>query len=355
MRASRTGFGLVTAAALMATAACGGGDGGGSSAAGDKSLSVVMWGGSAQEAAVAAYVEPWGEKNGVKILQDQPTDYAKLRAQVESGKVSWGIVQAEPNFIQNACKEGLLEKIDTSVVDTSVVSNPELVSECGVLNMQYAFNIAYNTDEFPDAHPTTWAEFFDTEQFPGKRGFWKYASGGIFEAALLADGVKPEDLYPLDIDRAFKKLDTIKDDLVFYDTGDQQVQMLASGEAPLIQAWNGRVFDAANDGQPVANEFNEHLLAYEQLVIPKGYPQADLAQEWLGQFVTDLEGQAAATEATAYAPMNDDALELVDKSVLPALPTSEENAAKMSSVMDYKYWAENYDAVSERFNEWLAS
>jgi putative spermidine/putrescine transport system substrate-binding protein len=348
---TRKGLALLATGLLAVTAAA---CGGGSSADGSKSLTVVMWGGSAQEGQVSSFVEPWTEANGVELKQDQPTDYAKLRAQVQSGKVSWGVVQVEPNFTETACEEGLLEKIDTSIVDTSMLDD-QFLAECGIPVMQYAFTIAYNTEKFADAHPTTWEEFFDTEKFPGKRGFWKYATGGIFEAALLADGVAPEDLYPLDLDRAFAKLDTIKDDLVFYDTGDQQVQLLASGEAPLVQAWNGRVFHAAQEGQPVANEWNDHFLSYEHIVIPKGYPNADLAMEFMNDFLKDLEGQAKSAETTAYAPPNDEALQHVDAELAKELPTSPENADKRGLVMDYKYWAENYADVSERFNNWLAS
>lgn len=352
MGVERKALAVAAALGLAAVAACGGG--GSATGDGKRTLTVTMWGGSAQEAHVNSYIKPWAEKNGVEIRQDQPTDYAKLRAQVEAGKVTWGIVEVEPNFAVTACKEGLLEKIDTSVVDTSPI-DPKLVSECAIPNLQYAFTIAYNTKTFPDGHPKTWAEFFDVKKYPGKRGFWKYVTGGIFEAALLADGVPPDKLYPLDIDRAFKKLDSIKEHLVFYDTGDQQVQLVASGEAPLVQAWNGRIYQAARDGQPVANEWNQHFLSYDTVAIPKGYPNADLAQQWMAHFVNDLEGQAADTEASAYAPINDKALELVDPQILPELPTSPENAAKRAIVIDYGYWAEHYDEVTKRFNEWLAS
>lgn len=351
MNLKRTGRLIVAAAATVAlTAACTGAGNGDD----DRTLTVVMWGGTAQTAHVDSYVKPWAAENDVEVLQDQPTDYAKIRAQVESGQVTWGVVEVEPNFSATACEEGLLEEIDTSVVDTSVL-NPDFVNDCAIPNLQYAFTIAYNTDVFGDRHPTTWEEFFDTETFPGKRGIWRYATGGLFEAALLADGVAPEDLYPLDIDRAFAKMDTIKDDFIFYDTGDEQIQLLASGEAPLVKAWNGRVYVAANEGQPVANEFNEHLLSYDQVVIPKGYPNKDLAMEWMGHFVHDLEGQADDTVASAYAPVNDEALDLLDPEVVAQLPTSEENAGQRAIVMDYQYWAENYDEVAERFNEWLVS
>lgn len=348
LRSKRVAVAAV-AALTAAVAGCGG-----DSSSGEKTLTVVMWGGSAQEAHVNSYITPWAEENGITVLQDQPTDYAKLRAQVEAGKVSWGIVQVEPNFAVTACREGLLEKIDTSVVDTSPL-DPQFVSECAIPVLQYAFTIAYNTDVFPDDHPTSWADFFNVEKYPGKRGFWRSVTSGIFEAALLADGVPADQLYPLDIDRAFRKLDSIKEHIVFYDTGDQQVQLVASGEAPLVQAWNGRIFQAAQQGQPVANEWNEHFLSYDTVVIPRGYPNADLAQQWMAHFIYDLEGQAADAVASAFTPVNDEALALLDAEIAAELPTSAQNASQRAIVIDYTYWAEHYDQITERFNEWLAS
>lgn len=182
----------VAITAVIGLAGCGAAGGG------EDQLTVVMWGGQDQKTHVKEAVQPWGDEAGVTIKQDSPSDYAKFRAQVESGKVSWDVVEVEPNFAHTACENGWAEKIDTSVVDTSALK-PEEVSDCAIPVLEYAFTIGYNTEKFPDAHPTTWAEFFDTKKFPGKRGFWKYATGAIFEAALLADGVAAEDLYPLDI------------------------------------------------------------------------------------------------------------------------------------------------------------
>ncbi|MGH3519723.1 MAG: ABC transporter substrate-binding protein [Haloechinothrix sp.] len=336
------------AGSMLVLVACG------SDAASDgKQLTVVMWGGADQKTHVENAVQPWADAVGVTIRQDSPSDYAKFRAQVESGKVSWDIVEVEPNFAHNACANGWAVKLDKAKIDTSLVK-PEMVSDCAVPVLEYAFTIGYNTDAFPERHPTTWAEFFDTEHFPGKRGFWKYATGAMFEAALLADGVAPEDLYPLDIDRAFKKLDTIKDDIVFYETGEQQQQLVSSGEVPLIQAWNGRIYSAAQEGQPVANEWNEHLLSYDQLVIPEGSPHADLAQDWVSWYLENPDAQAGYSNETAYGPVSDAALEHVKPEVLAELPTSPENAPKRAAIINYAYWAENYDAVSERLNEWAA-
>ena len=328
----------------------------GNSAGDAKSLTVTMWGGSAQKAHVASYFTPWAKDGGYSIKQDSPTDYAKIKAQVESGKVSWGIVEVEPNFANTACADGLLEKLPQTVIDAAKNAGVSAaqVGECGIPNLQYAFNIAYNTNTFKKSHPTTWSEFFDTEMFPGKRGFWKYATGGIFEAALLADGVPADKIYPLDLDRAFKKLDTIKKDIVFYDTGDQQAQLVASGEAPLVQAWNGRIYQAAKAGEPVANEWGQNLVSYDQVVIPKGYKNAELGTDWMTYFLNNSQAQADDAVASAYAPPSPKALALVPEEVRKELPGFPANAAKSAGVIDYSYWAKNYDKVTERFNNWIA-
>lgn len=348
-RALTAGF---VATSMFALAACGAA--GSSSASGEGGeMTIVMWGGADQKTHVKAAVQPWADENDVNLKQDSPSDYAKIRAQVESGKVSWDVVEVEPNFAHTACEKGWAEKLDLSAVSVDKLKD-EMVTECAIPVLEYAFTIGYNTDTFPEDHPTTWAEFFDVEQFPGKRGFWKYATGAMFEAALLADGVAPEDLYPLDIDRAFKKLDTIKDHVVFYETGEQQQQLVATGEAPLVQAWNGRIFSAAQEGQPVANEWGEHLLSYDQLIIPAGSENVDTVHDWIQWFVDSPEAQAGYSNATAYSPVTEEALEYVDDEVLPFLPSAPENAAKRSTIVDYTYWAEHYDEVSERLNEWAA-
>jgi putative spermidine/putrescine transport system substrate-binding protein len=341
----------VVATSMLTLAACGAASTGATGAGGE--MTVVMWGGQDQKTNVKASIEPWAKENDVTVKQDSPSDYAKIRAQVESGKVSWDVVEVEPNFAHTACEKGWAEKLDLEAIDTDRLK-PEMVTDCAIPILEYAFTIGYNTDVFPDEHPTTWAEFFDTEKFPGKRGFWKYATGAMFEAALLADGVDPDDLYPLDIDRAFKKLDTIKDSIVFYETGEQQQQLVASGEAPLIQAWNGRIYSAAKEGQPVANEWGEHLLSYDQLIIPKGSQNADTVQKWAAWFVEHPEAQAGYSNATAYSPVTEEALDLIDEDVLPYLPSAPENADKQAAIIDYSYWAEHYDEVSERLNEWAA-
>lgn len=344
---------IAGAAALALTlSACGGG----SSADDAKSLTVTMWGGQAQTAHVDSYFTPWAEETGVTIKQDSPTDYAKIETMVNAGKANWGVVEVEPNFANTACEEGLLEKLPQRVIDAAKEAGvPDTqMGECAIPNLQYTFSIAYNTEVFADKHPTTWAEFFDTEAFPGKRGFWKYATGGIFEAALLADGVQADQLYPLDLPRAFKKLDTIKSDIVWYDTGDQQTQLVASGEAPLVQAWNGRITAAASEGQAVANEYGQNLISYDQVVIPKGYPNAELAADWMVWFLNNPQAQADDSVASGYGPVSSAAIDLVPEANRDDLAGSEAVAKDSAGLIDYGYWAKNYDTVTEQLNNWIA-
>lgn len=346
-----SGTALIAAGALALTG-CSGGGGGKS----EDALTVTMWGGGAQRAHVSTVFEPWAKEAGMTIRQDQPTDYAKLDAMVDAGKPSWGVVEVEPNYSATACAEGKLEKLSDEVVAAAKEANVSdvQVNECGIPILQYTFSIAYNTETFTDAHPTTWEEFFDVEKFPGKRGFWRYVTGGAFEAALLADGVAPEDLYPLDLDRAFAKLDTIKDHIVWYDTGDEQVQLVSSGEAPLVQAWNGRITQAAGEGLPVANEYNENLISYDHVVIPAGYANADKAQEWMLWFLTHPEAQSKQAIESGYGTASPDALEYLDDEVSNDLAGSEAVNGVSAAVIDYNYWAENYGPATEQFNVWVA-
>lgn len=344
------GTALIAAGALLLTACSGGG------ASSGESLTVTMWGGGAQEAHVATVFEPWAEEVGMTIRQDAPTDYAQLDAMIAAGDPSWGVVEVEPNYSANACADGRLELLSDEVLAAAAAAevDPDQVTECGIPILQYTFSIAYNTDTFSDSHPTNWEEFFDVEQFPGKRGFWRYVTGGVFEAALLADGVAAADLYPLDLDRAFAKLDTIKEHIVWYDTGDEQVQLVASGEAPLVQAWNGRITQAAAEGQPVANEYNENLISYDHVVIPAGYANAERAQEWMVWFLENPEAQSNQAVESGYGPASPLALDYLDADVMSDLAGSDVVNGVSAGVIDYDYWAEQYAPVTERFNVWVA-
>jgi putative spermidine/putrescine transport system substrate-binding protein len=314
----------------------------------------VGWGGTTQEAMSAAWLEPFEAETGIEVIQDEPTDYAKLQTQVESANVQWDVVDVEPFFAISACEDGLLEPLDYSVIDRSNILEPHMATECGIQDFNNSNMIAYNTDAFSGGnHPTTWAEFFDLERFPGKRGLWDFASGGALEAALLADGVPGDQLYPLDVERALAKLDTIKDSIVWWATGTEQQELIRSGEVSATFAWDGRMFELAQQGAPVAVEWNENIGGVgDSLVVPKGAPNKEAAMQLIA-FIVGKESQERFAETAPFAPINTLAEPDLEPLAAEFIATNPEIVAQRAASFDWAWWAENIDAVSERWNEWI--
>jgi hypothetical protein len=175
----------------------------------------TSWGGTTQSSQQKNWAAPFTQATGINVLMDGPTDYGKLKAMVDSGNVNWDVVDVEGDFAYAAQQAGLIEPIDYSVVKKDEL-DPRFATPAAVGSFYYSFVLGYNKAKYKDAQPSTWADLFDTKKFPGKRTLYKWSAPGVLEIALLADGVPPNKLYPLDLDRAFKKLDTIKSDIVWW-------------------------------------------------------------------------------------------------------------------------------------------
>ncbi|MBX5147914.1 ABC transporter substrate-binding protein [Rhizobium lentis] len=306
------------------------------------------WGGTTQDAQKAAWASPFTEKTGITVVQDGPTDYGKLKAMVEAGEVNWDVVDVEGDYAAQAGKNGQLEKLDFSVIDKSKL-DPRFVTDYSVGSFYYSFVIGCNADAVK-ACPKTWADLFDTAKFPGKRTFYKWSAPGVIEAALLADGVPADKLYPLDLDRAFKKLDTIKSDIIWWSGGAQSQQLLASAEAPFGSVWNGRMTALAATGIKVETSWEQNITAADALVVPKGAPNAEAAMKFIA-LATSAEPQAALAKATGYAPINLDSAKLMDPETAKTLP-DQQTASQVNA--DMNYWAENRDAIGEKWYGWQA-
>ena len=245
----------------------------------------TSWGGTTQDAQKTYWADPFTAEKNVTVTQDGPTDYGKIKAMVEAGNVTWDVVDVEGDYAVQAGNAGLLEKLDFSVIDKSKL-DPRFVTDYSVGSFYYSFVIGCNKDAV-EACPKTWADLFDTQKFPGKRAFYKWSAPGVVEAALLADGVPADKLYPLDLDRAFKKLDTIKADIVWWDSGAQSQQLLASAEAPFGSFWNGRLTALAETGVTVETSWTNNITAADSLVVPKGAKNKDAAMKFIAQATSD--------------------------------------------------------------------
>jgi putative spermidine/putrescine transport system substrate-binding protein len=336
---------LVAAGALVLTSCAGSGEDGGGG--GSTTMTVVSYGGPYQEAQSAAFFQPFSEESGIEVVEDSPTDYAQLRSMVESGRPTWDLVLVANDFGTTADAE-YLEPIDYSVVDADQLI-AGAAQEYRVAADIEATVLAYRADEY-DAGPGSWEDLFDTERFPGKRMFNKLVSGGVLEAALLADGVAQEDLFPLDVDRALAKLDTIKDDIVWWETSAQSQQLLASGEASMGLAWVGRAVDAGKEA-PVGISWDAWLQVDAYWAIPKGAPNAENAQQALG-FLLQEEPQLEFGRLSDYGPVHAAAAENPELQENENRPT---NHLDTQIAIDDEWWGEHQQQTDRKFQEWLLS
>ena len=309
-------------------------------------MAFTSWGGTTQEAQTKSWAAPFEASSGIKVLQDGPTDYGKLKAMVDAGNVTWDVVDVEMDFAIKAAKDGLLEPIDYAVVPKADL-DPRFSNEHAVGSFYYSFVLAWNKGAVP-GEPAGWADMFDTKKFPGKRTFYKWSAPGVIEIALLADGVPADKLYPLDLDRAFKKLDTIKSDIVWWGGGAESQQLIASGEAAFGQLWNGRVFALQQDGTDVGVAWNQNLTAADVLVVPKGAKNKASAMKFLAA-ATSPTGQAKFAEASGYAPINTKAKAEMPADAVKALPDAH---VEGQINLDMNYLAEHSDEIATRWYAW---
>jgi putative spermidine/putrescine transport system substrate-binding protein len=313
-------------------------------------LTYVSFGGAYQEAQRKAWLTPYTELTGVAFTEDENSSNATIKAQVESGQVTWDVVDVGNDFGLDAHKD-LLEPLDYTLIPRDEVLDG-FAGDYRVADMTYGVALAYNTDKTAGQIPAGWADFFDTTKFPGKRGMWDYSEGGIFEVALMADGVKPADLYKpkLDVERATKKLDTIKDDLVFWSSGAESQELIGSGEVAMTLIWNGRGWSAKHtDNKPVEIQWNQQIVTADYLVVPKGTPNKDAAMKFIAYAIC-ADNNAKPSEFIPYGPIN--------KNSKPApanvADLSVSNADENSAYFDDEYLIANYDTIDAAYQAWKA-
>ncbi len=333
----------------------------GSAAQAQETLTVVSFGGAYGAAQKKHQIDPYVAKTGVKILFENYTGgISEMKAQVQANRVQWDVVDVETIDLERACSEGLLEVIPRDIVlagDDGTPAEqdflPGTLSECAVGEIVYSTIFAYNQKTIGANKPSTLKDFFDLEKFPGKRGLRKRPQFSM-EWALLADGVKHEDVYkllatPEGQARAFAKLDTIKKDVVWYDSWSQAPQMLNDGGVVMVQVANGRLFDAIkNENKPFVIVWDGNMFDFGAWAIVKGTPKLERALDFVA-FATSTKALAGFQDV-AYGPPRKSSLALVDKSVIEHLPSSHiEEGMQVDSV----FWADYGESLGEKFNEWL--
>jgi putative spermidine/putrescine transport system substrate-binding protein len=373
-RTFKTATVLVIGALAMTVAACGGGTKAPAAASkdfpsdqfptstfGNLSGSVVWYdgsGGATTKARNDTLFKDFTSLTGVTTQPDFTGDTAKFFATMENGgQVPWSLIEfpTRGDFLK-AKEAGYLQKLDTSVVPVDKLQNGTH-DEYGVDVLRYGITLTYNTKKWPTSgqHPSTLADLLDTSKFPGKRCMYQYPQyGGTLEAALLADGVAKSALYPLDVDRALKKLDTIKKDIVWWSDGDKAIRLLTSGECDLGVAWSGRVFNAVTkDKANLAISWDNSLYTDAVYAVPKGAPNAKAGQALLAMWILDKAGQVKMVSQVPYTTAISD-IKPADypSDLTPWLPSGA-NAEK-AIPEDEVYYSRNISTLTDAFNKWVS-
>lgn len=296
---------------------------------------------------------------GVELKHDFNGDNVKFFAAMENGgQIPWSVVEfaTEGDFLR-AKAAGDVEKLDSSIVPLNKLV-AGTYDEYGFPITRYGINLVYNTTKFPDKAkaPSSLGDLMDTKRFPGKRCLFKYPQfGATLEAALLGDGVPRDKLYPLDVDRAFKKLDTIKDDIVWWSGGDEAIRLLTTGECDLGVAWSGRVYTAVtNDHAPLAIVWNDALYANGVFAIPKGAPNPKAGEAFLAMWLSDIKGQRDFVSKIPYTtPIAQLEKEGYPEALGPWLVAG--HNVEVAIPENGQYYAEHLKELLERFNTWVAT
>ncbi len=324
--------------------------------AGDE-LTVVSWGGAYSESQRKAYYEPYMAAGNKITEAEYNGEVAKIKAMVEAKAVTWDVIDVDTNTGLQGCAEGALETIDWAKLglDRAKFIGGDLL-DCAVPTIVYGTVFGYDTTKFSPG-PTTINDYFDLAKFPGKRGMWKRPLVNL-EWALIADGVAKEDVYkvlatPEGVDRAFKKLDTIKADIVWWEAGAEAPQLLADGQVVMTSAWNGRLQGAIDkDKKPFKIVWDHQALDWDWWAITKDTPKLEEAYRFVA-YASGAAPQADQTNYIAYGPANMDAIPNVNPATLPNLPTAPDNMTTAFN-QDPQFWADRGDELKERFNAWLA-
>jgi len=314
---------------------------------------VCSYGGSYQEAQRKAFFEPFEKETGIKVIEaNWSGEYAKIKAMVSAKNVQWDLVtSAEASDVIRGANDGILEKLDFSKMDKSTFL-PGALSDYSQGIDYFSTALAYRTDVFKnDNYPKNWKDFWDLKKYPGKRSLRKDPRTTL-EIALLADGVDMKSLYPLDLGRAFKSLDKIKNNIVWWTTGSQPVEFLSSKEVTMSSVFNGRVWAAVKkDHLPLQVEWNQGILDLDRWIIPKGAKNLENAMKLI-EYSSRPEVQDRMLQYINYGPTIKKAYDHLSQQERVILPTSPENYSKQV-LFDGGWWAKNEQKVLEQWNEWL--
>jgi putative spermidine/putrescine transport system substrate-binding protein len=323
---------------------------GASAAQAARRLVMVNWGGIANEGFGRFYGEPFmAESQGWQVVQDSTGPSAgRMRSMVESGRVTWDLCDSSASSSVLLGGQNLLTKIDYSIVKKEDVIGPGFALEYGAAPYSFSSVLAYDSAKFPNGGPTSWADFFDTQRFPGTRLLRRDALA-MLDAAQMALGKDPAKLYPLDLRACLGKIREIRRNAVYWNSGSESEQFLRTGEAVMGIIWHTRatVLNRESQGR-IKFIWNQGLLQAGLFVVPRGNPGGEMAQRLLASMLNKPEPQVGLLQLLGNGPTNPKAAAMVPAEFRAVNPTDPENA-RQQVVLDGNWWGANYQQANQDF------
>jgi putative spermidine/putrescine transport system substrate-binding protein len=316
-----------------------------------QTLKIATFGGDVRKALRSAVLTPFSAATGCTVAEDE-TDYAMLAESQQRGGAYADVLLVDSVWAAGNEAAYALDVIPSEAVDRARFA-PIAATNTMIPAYAYALVSAFRYDAvLRIGNPESWQEWWDTQRFSGARALPRGAFGN-FEYALMASGVPPNQLYPLDGAAAIESLKKISGEIIdrWWDSAEQPTAWLSSAKTAFTPAWNFRVVSDPEERLQFDMTWSQGLLLYDAWVMPKGAEHADIASDFI-RFATSAEPQASLASTLDLGPVVPDALDQVDAERLTFLPTSDQNLSQLVT-LDTTWWAANQVVANERFNSWL--
>ncbi|MHB0773003.1 extracellular solute-binding protein [Bradyrhizobium sp. 1.29L] len=309
-------------------------------------ISYVGWGGPYGDFVKEYWINPFTAETGISVELVNGPDLAKVKAQVANSDVQWDVFEASTQIYAGA-KDDLWEPIDPKIIDPARFARTP--PAFAVPTCVWVGGVAYNPSR--TARPAQdFSQLWDVKNFPGRRALLSYHAAELFEIALLAEGVAPRELYPLDVARAFKALDRIKPDIKKWFAEPQQgVTLIQANEVDYSYSYATRVKKAKDAGVPIGFSSAQCFAGLVYWAVPKGSKRKEAAMRFL-EFVTRSDRQVLQANKYGLASLTKGVDEQIDEKMRPWMFDIKN---PKNALIDDEYWASHYVELDKKFKEWL--
>jgi putative spermidine/putrescine transport system substrate-binding protein len=318
-----------------------------------ESIGFASTGGPFNQVLRRVWTDAFERRTGVKVNLSSNTSLTQTRLQCATDRPQWDVVELTGPWYVLAVREGLLLPLDTDIVKTRALSSG-FVGDHGVQYALYNNCVAWDRRVVPDRlQPRGWADFWDLKARPGRRSLDTVNGGaGTLEMALMADGVRPEALYPLDLDRAFRSLDRLgAQNILWSQSFEQPIERLVSQEVSMASSWPYRVTKANAGGADLGMNFDQCTLDGDWVGVVKTSRNPKAAFELINALIADPHACAEFSRITHYGTPNLDSLKLMPQADADQTPTN----PRLSETLlrpDDAWWADHLQPVADRFKQW---